>query len=188
MKTYAMGLVLALGIGVGVGSLLAKPAHADAPNGAARELTQLVMPKDGYQKMMQQMSESMVEGMSRSGAQVPKDFPSRMLTVVQEALPYDEQVSFMTKLYASRFSEAELKDMVAFYKTPTGNKLVRELPGIMRESAVWASELLPKRLPQLMSKHGIGPDTNSPNSGPGNAPSSDPKKGPKKADPDSSKK
>jgi len=172
MKTYAMGLMLALGIGVAAGSLRAEPAHADAPKDAARELTQLVMPKDGYQKMMQQMSEGMVDGMSRSGAQMPKDFPAKMMAVVLEALPYDEQIAFMTKLYASRFSEAELRDMVTFYKTPTGSKLVRELPGIMRESALWASQLLPKRLPQLMTKHGIGPEAS----------------GPKPADPGSSKK
>jgi len=158
MKTYAMGLVLALGLGVGAGSLLAEPAYAEASKDVARELTQLVMPKDGYQKMMQQMADGMVEGMSRAGTPPPKDFPSKMMTVVQEALPYDEQIAFMTKLYSTRFSEAELKDMVAFYKTPTGSKLVKELPNIMRESAVWASGLLPKRLPPLMQKHGLMPE------------------------------
>jgi hypothetical protein len=191
MRTYAIGLMLALGIGVGASSLLAGPANAqakdapkdaakgapkdaakEAPKGVARDLTQLVMPKEGYQKMMQQMAEGMAEGMSRSGAPTPKDLPATMMTVIQEALPYDEQIAFLTKLYASRFSEAELKDMLAFYKTPTGAKLVRELPGIMRESAVWASQLLPQRLPPLMAKHGLGPEAN----------------GPKPADPASTKK
>jgi len=167
MKTYAMGLVLALGMGVAAGSLLAEPAHADAAKDVARELTQLVMPKDGYQKMMQQMADGMVEGMSRAGSPVPKDFPGKVMTVVQEALPYEEQITFMTKLYSSRFSEGELKDMVTFYKTPTGSKLVKELPNIMRESAMWASQLLPKRLPALMQKHGLVPESNGPNaSGP----------------------
>ena len=170
MKTYAMGLVLALGLGAGVGASVSTLALADAPKNTARELTQLVMPKDGYQKMMQQMSEGMVEGMSRSGAQMPADFPKKMMAVVQEALPYEEQIDFMTKLYASRFTDPELKDMVAFYKTPTGGKLVRELPGIMRESALWASQLLPKRLPELMKKHGIGPDQGSAGHAPSSAP------------------
>lgn len=166
MKTYAMGLVLALGLGVGAGSLLTQPAHAEVSKAAsskdvARELTQLVMPKDGYQKMMQQMAEGMAQGMSRSGAAMPKDFSSKMITVVQEALPYEEQLTFMTKLYSNRFSEGELTDMVTFYKTPTGSKLVRELPNIMQESAVWASQLLPKRLPQLMQKHGLIPEEKS---------------------------
>ena len=176
MRTYAIGLMLALGIGVGASSLLAGPTQAEpakdaakdapkdaakeAPKGVARDLTQLVLPREGYQKMMQQMAEGMAEGMKRGGAPTPKDLPATMLAVVQEALPYDEQIAFMTKLYASRFSEAELKDMLVFYKTPTGAKLVRELPGIMRESAIWAGQLLPQRLPQLMAKHGIGPQAN----------------------------
>jgi hypothetical protein len=174
MKTYAMGLVLALGMGVAAGSLLAEPAHADGAKDVARELTQLVMPKDGYQKMMQQMAEGMVQGMSRSGSPVPQDFPGKMLTVVQEALPYEEQITFMTKLYSTRFSQAELKDMVTFYKTPTGSKLVKELPNIMRESAMWASELLPKRLPPLMQKHGLIPESKGPS--PSDPNSSAPKK------------
>ena len=37
-------------------------------------------------------------------------------------------------VYASRFSEAELAELVAFYATPTGKKLQQMTPDIRRES------------------------------------------------------
>lgn len=38
-------------------------------------------------------------------------------------------------VYASRFTEAELAELIAFYATPTGKKLARLSPELLRESA-----------------------------------------------------
>jgi hypothetical protein len=40
----------------------------------------------------------------------------------------------VAKLYASRFTEAELKDALAFYKTPLGRKIIVEEPRIIDDS------------------------------------------------------
>jgi hypothetical protein len=56
-----------------------------------------------------------------------------------------EVVNDVAKLYASRFTEQELKDALAFYKSPLGRKLVTEEPGIleqsMRNAQTWANRL-----------------------------------------------
>src|SRR5262249_1123313 len=48
------------------------------------------------------------------------------------------------KLYASRFTEQELKDVLAFYKSPIGRKVVAQEPVILDESATnietWANK------------------------------------------------
>ena len=48
------------------------------------------------------------------------------------------------KLYASRFTEQELKDILAFYKSPVGRKVVAQEPVILDESAAnvdtWANK------------------------------------------------
>jgi len=47
------------------------------------------------------------------------------------------------KLYASRFTEQELKDVLAFYKSPVGRKVVAQEPVILDQSAAnmetWAN-------------------------------------------------
>ena len=40
----------------------------------------------------------------------------------------------LTRIYASHFTEAELKDALAFYKTPLGKKLIAEEPKALEES------------------------------------------------------
>ena len=45
-----------------------------------------------------------------------------------------EIVALMAQAYASHFTEAELKELVGFYRTPTGKKLVTELPAVLEES------------------------------------------------------
>ena len=56
-----------------------------------------------------------------------------------------EVVNDVAKLYAERFSEQELKDALAFYKSPLGKKMVTEEPAIldqsMRNAQSWANRL-----------------------------------------------
>jgi hypothetical protein len=56
-----------------------------------------------------------------------------------------EVVNDVAKLYASRFTEQELKDTLAFYKSPLGKKLLAEEPSIldqsMRNAQGWADRL-----------------------------------------------
>jgi uncharacterized protein len=56
-----------------------------------------------------------------------------------------EVVNDVAKIYASRFTEQELKDTLAFYKSPLGKKLLVEEPSIldqsMRNAQSWADRL-----------------------------------------------
>jgi len=56
-----------------------------------------------------------------------------------------EVLNDVAKLYASRFTEQELKDALAFYKSPLGRKMVTEEPSIldqsMRNAQNWANRL-----------------------------------------------
>ena len=58
------------------------------------------------------------------------------------------QISFVTDamkdappIYARHFSVAELRDLIAFYRTPTGAKALREMPQVMGE---FATQLVPR--------------------------------------------
>jgi hypothetical protein len=56
-----------------------------------------------------------------------------------------EVLNDVAKLYAARFTEQELKDALAFYKSPLGRKMVTEEPNIldqsMRNAQNWANRL-----------------------------------------------
>jgi hypothetical protein len=46
----------------------------------------------------------------------------------------DEILDKIAALYARRFAPAELREVAQFYRGPTGQKFVQQLPGIMQES------------------------------------------------------
>lgn len=52
-------------------------------------------------------------------------------------------------LYTREFTESEIKDLIAFYKTPTGKKSLQKMP-ILTQSAIQISQMrLQEHLPEL---------------------------------------
>jgi hypothetical protein len=120
-----------------------------------------MLPRDAYRQTIQQMAQQIAQSFAQSaqsaGQAPPPDLVKKMESVVAEALPYDEQIQFTADVYRKRFSEPELGELVKFYKTPTGVKLVKELPGITQDLGTKLGTLLPERLPKILQKHGLGP-------------------------------
>jgi uncharacterized protein len=48
--------------------------------------------------------------------------------------------SEVAKVYASRFTEKEIKDLLAFYQTPLGRKLIAEEPKALDQSMTYAQD------------------------------------------------
>ncbi|HVY01115.1 MAG TPA: DUF2059 domain-containing protein [Pseudorhodoplanes sp.] len=73
----------------------------------------------------------------------------------------DELVTLMARNYASKFTEAELKDLLAFYKSPLGKKMITDEPQVIDQSMArvqsWSnsfSEQMLVRLRADMKKRG----------------------------------
>jgi uncharacterized protein len=47
----------------------------------------------------------------------------------------------ITKIYKDAFTEIELREIVAFYKTPTGQKVLLKLPEVMQQGAAIGAKL-----------------------------------------------
>lgn len=52
-------------------------------------------------------------------------------------------------MYAEAFTEPELRDLIAFYKTPTGRKSLATMPDLMRRGAMVGAEVARAHLPDL---------------------------------------
>ena len=53
----------------------------------------------------------------------------------------------MVKLYTSNFSEQELKDLVAFYQSPLGKKVLEKMPQLTQQSAQMTQAKLESAVP-----------------------------------------
>jgi hypothetical protein len=55
----------------------------------------------------------------------------------------------MAKLYTDSFTEAELREMIAFFKTPVGAKALARLPGVMQDGTALAMAQLQASMPEF---------------------------------------
>jgi len=68
-----------------------------------------------------------------------KDLNEITAKMLKDLAPrFDELVNEVTRIYAIHFTEQELKDVLAFYKSPAGRKLVVEQPKIVDASLKFA--------------------------------------------------
>lgn len=65
-----------------------------------------------------------------------------------EKLDFDKMVeNVFTPVYAKHFTDEDLRAMIAFYRTPTGQKTIKELPQIMSELGISISKTI---MPEYM--------------------------------------
>ncbi|WP_437530891.1 DUF2059 domain-containing protein [Sorangium sp. So ce726] len=127
----------------------------EAEKKLALELTHLVMPKDVYNALLDQLMTNMGASMQQAGAKIsPKD-ASKLKAVVAEVLPYDELVQWNVEIYAGKFTADELKELIKFYGTPVGKKAAKLLPEISGEVGKKVGTVIVQRMPAAMKKAGI---------------------------------
>jgi len=65
---------------------------------------------------------------------------------------FAELIDEVARLYAANFTEQELKDVLAFYKTTAGKKLLTEQPKIVDSSMKFAQDWATKLSDQVIAK------------------------------------
>lgn len=138
-------------------TLAGSSVHAKDYDGLALTLAKLMLTEESYKQTLEQMGAGIAQSMTAAGGQLPPDFADKIVKVVREAMPRDEMLQFNAQVYGSRFSDTELQQIIDFYKTPTGAKILREMPSITRDVSMKVGQLIPQRLPELMKKHGLLP-------------------------------
>ena len=49
-------------------------------------------------------------------------------------MPWDQMIQAMMPVYQKHFTKGDLDALTAFYSTPTGQKVLHEMPGLMADS------------------------------------------------------
>jgi len=152
---------VAKGIAIGLCSALvvlgvASPSRATEPSAEFRASVQELMELSGASQMGLQVAngafQSVVASLERSGSGLPQ----RAVAILQEVASelYEEffgdserLLDDLTPVYARYFTKSEIDELVAFYRTPIGQKSIRVMPMIVQESMAvgqrWAEELEP---------------------------------------------
>jgi hypothetical protein len=158
--TRAGALALALAASLAPASAQQQPSPAALS--AARELMEIKGVKNLVAPVVVGVIEQTKGSILQTNPALGKDLDE---IGVQLRTEYEPRTSELTeqivRLYAQRFTEQELKEAVAFYKTPLGKKILVEEPRILDESYAriqqWANMLrdeVTSRLRVEMKKRG----------------------------------
>jgi hypothetical protein len=96
--------------------------------------------RDNMKAVMQVMTKQMhkiVYDELQKQTNLPPDAEERMNKFTDDmlkAMPYDELIDAMVPVYQKHFTKGDVDALVAFYSSPTGEKMVKELPAILSES------------------------------------------------------
>ena len=71
---------------------------------------------------------------------------------IMKDLPIDDTVEDMIPIYQRHLTESDVKAMTAFYSSPTGQKLLREMPGMTVESMQAASPRIQALMDKVMER------------------------------------
>jgi len=140
MKRFLIVATLCL---IFAGNGLAQGTAADAP--ATKEDVERYLQAIHSHDMMLNMVDAMSKPMHqmvhdqfmKDKDSLPPDFESRMSKMIDEmmkGMPFDEMIQAMVPAYQKHFTKGDIDSLVAFYSSPTGQKILREMPAITGEA------------------------------------------------------
>lgn len=116
--------------------------------GHAKELLNAM----GTMKASKQIVETMVASYKQSIPGVPTEFWDEF----RKEFTTDGLIDLLAPIYAKYYTDEELLQLIAFYKSPLGQKLTEKLPAISQESFVvgqeWGKKIGEKVTNQLKEK------------------------------------
>jgi uncharacterized protein len=121
--------------------LAAGPAAAQSPSpdtlAAARELIVTMRAADYFKTIMPAIVQQLKPAIVQNRPQVERDYDAIMPLMLDSMnARVSEIIDQVAALYARNFTVAELNEVVAFYRGPTGQKFIQKLPLITQESMV----------------------------------------------------
>jgi uncharacterized protein len=129
----AAPLVLAL--------LLITPVQAQSPDvgseAAAKELVATIKVGDQFKTLLPLIFQQLKPAIVQNRPDVERDYDA-LVPVVQDKMMarLGELEGSIVGVYAANFSASELRDLIVFYKTPTGQKLLEKTPLIAQQTMV----------------------------------------------------
>ncbi len=135
------------------------PADVPATKEDIQRYLQIMHSREMMTKMVEAMSKPMHqmvhEQYLKDKDKLPVDFEARMNKMTDDMfkrMPWDDMLDAMVPVYQKHFTKGDVDALVIFYSTPTGQKLIKELPAISAEAMQEMMPLLRKSI-DTMNQH-----------------------------------
>jgi hypothetical protein len=136
----ALGLALA-GIPAGAQQAPSLKPASPAAIAAAKEILTMKNASAMYANAVPNIVQQTKDALLQSNLNYQKDLNEVAVVVAQSLAGREKEIGEgMAKVYASEFTEQELKDLVTFYKSPLGQKLLSTEPRAIQFSMSYMNQ------------------------------------------------
>lgn len=153
MKTIWAALGAACLIGGAVAPVRAQnpaPSTTGKDPEKAADIRRL-MKLTGTEQAVTQMTGQMVNQLRASDPSIPAEFWTRFKSKIKA----DELLNLMVPVYEKNYTKAEIRELIAFYDTPLGKKLIATTPAVMMEAqqigAAWGRKKAQEVLTEMQN-------------------------------------
>jgi len=130
----------------------AQPASASAI-ATAKELVELKGGAGMFDPIIAGVVDQAKNALLRTSPQLSKELTEVAATLTAEFQPRrSDLINEAAKFYAGRFTEPELKEMVTFYKTPLGRKMLVQEPLVLDETFNYVQSWAPRVAEEMMNR------------------------------------
>lgn len=133
-RIFAFCLVLACAAPLAAWSQDAKPTSGH------REATQELLRVMGVEETSRSAAQSFFDAMTQQNPGM-EEYRDVLMKWATNTLSWEKMGPRMTDLYMRTFTETEIRELIAFYKTPIGKKTLEQLPTLMEEGMKIGMEL-----------------------------------------------
>jgi len=121
-------------------------AHAATPShqAAAEQLFDMMK----LRELLATTTDSVLESQMEVNPML-RDYEGVMKEFLTKYLGYEALKPDLVAMYTDEFSEAELRDMIAFYQTPTGRKAIEALPRLQQQSSLLGQQKVAEHTDEL---------------------------------------
>lgn len=108
---------------------------------ATEKTIRALLETTGSGSLGKQMIQQMLPAMKKMAPNAPEDFWTEFMKEINP----DDIIAMTIPVYQKNFTEEDLLETIAFYKSPVGQRLIAKLPIVLQESTLvgqqWGQEL-----------------------------------------------
>jgi hypothetical protein len=105
--------------------------------------------------MLKPMHQMMHDQYMKDKDKLPADFETRMNRIIDDMLremPWEEIIQAEMPAFQKHLTKGDINSIVAFYSSPSGQKLLREMPEIMAESMQSMMPIIQRYIDRMNSR------------------------------------
>jgi hypothetical protein len=152
MKRFWLTMAACVALGP-LGAAQQSAADVPATKEDVQKYLEVMHSREMMTKMMDAMSKPMHQMMHeqylKDKDKLPADFEERMKKVMDDYmknLPIEAMLQAMIPAYQKHLTKGDIDGLVAFYSSPTGQKVIQELPAITAEAMQSMMPLMRKQM------------------------------------------